>query len=181
MEIVDFDQFDDELQRMQELMEEGKIALHDDSLKVSLGTLKLRKAVTVELGTSLKTCVDTMLARHFGCLLVVKEKKLCGIFTERDVLIRIAGQDLDLEQLVIDDFMTPGPTAFKRSDTLESAMRHMAAESCRHLAVVDDNRQPLSVLSIRDVIAYVVEFFPEDILNLPPHPIRVGTRHEYGG
>lgn len=181
MEIVDFDQFDDELQRMQELMEEGKIALLDDNLKVPLSTLKLRKAVTAERGTSLKKCLDTMLARHFGCLLVVKEKKLCGIFTERDVLMKIAGQDLDLEQLVIDDFMTPEPTSFKRSDTLESAMRYMAAQRCRHLAVVDEERQPLSVISIRDVIAYVVEFFPEDILNLPPHPIRVGTRHQYGG
>ena len=178
---VDFDQFDDELQRMQELMEEGQIALHDDSLKIPLGRLHLRKASTVSPSTPLKRCIETMVARHFGCLLVVDSKKLCGIFTERDALMRVTGEDVDLEKAVIRDFMTPDPMAFRQTDLLEEAVRRMDKGGYRHVAIVDDNLIPVSVLSIRDIIAFIVEFFPEDILNLPPHPIRLGTRDQYGG
>ena len=106
---IDFDQFDDELQIMRELMDEGKIALSDESLNVPLKSLSLKKAVVVEVGSSMQQCVDVMLARHFGCLLVVDRESLRGIFTERDILMKIAAQDVDLNKEKIDDFMTPDP------------------------------------------------------------------------
>ena len=74
---------------MEELMDEAKTTLSDKSLKVPLKSLNLKKAVVVAVGTSLKKCIEKMLARHFGCLLVVKDTKYCGIFTERDVLLRV--------------------------------------------------------------------------------------------
>lgn len=178
---IDFDKFDDELQRMHELMDEGKIALSDDSLKVPLQLLHLKKAVVVEVETPMRECIDRMLARHIGCLLVVDKKKLRGIFTERDVLMKIAGQAVDLEKEVIDDFMTPDPASFKMEDTIETALRNMDIGGYRHAAIVDANDEPLAVISVRDFVSFVCEYFPEDVLNLPPRPIRMGTKNQYGG
>lgn len=181
MVAMEFDEFDDELQTMRELMEREEISLRDEDFEVPIESLQLRRAVVVESGTTVKKCLEKMLARHFGCLLVVKDKQLRGIFTERDVLMKIAGKDLDLGKSVIDEFMTSNPASKKRSDSILSALRLMNEGGYRHIAIVDDRNCPQSVLSIRDVINYMVEFFPQDVLNLPPHPIRIGTKNREGG
>ncbi len=178
---ADFDRFDDELRSMQELMEEQEISLHDKDLMVPINTLSLKKAVTVEPGTSIKQCVEILLARHFGCLLVVKNKNLKGIFTERDVLLKIAGEKIDLSKVKVDDYMTPNPVTLTMNDPIISALRLMHKGGYRHVTIVDEKGEPVSVLSIRDIVHYIVEFFPQDILNLPPHPIRVGAKNPDGG
>ncbi|MCH7674943.1 CBS domain-containing protein [candidate division KSB1 bacterium] len=178
---LDFQEFDDELQSMEELMDEAKTTLSDKSLKVPLKSLNLKKAVVVAVGTSLKKCIEKMLARHFGCLLVVKDTKYCGIFTERDVLLRVAGMDLNLETSKIEDFMTPDAVQLEMEDTIETALRLMVKGGYRHICIVDEKDHPLSLVSIKDIVSFIVEFFPQDVLNLPPHPIRIGTKNREGG
>lgn len=178
---TEFDKFDDELRSMEELMEEQEIALRDEDLQVPIKSLNLKPAVVVEPGTSLKQCIDTMLARRFGCLLVVKNNKLKGIFTERDVLLKIAGEKVDLAKAKVDDYMTLNPATLTMNDPIISALRLMQEGGYRHICIVNDKNEPASVLSIRDIVHYIVEFFPQDVLNLPPHPIRVGTKNREGG
>ena len=178
---TDFDKFDDELRSMQELMEEQEIALRDKDLMVPIKALNLKKVVTVEPETSIKQCVETLLARHFGCLVVVKNNHLKGIFTERDVLLKIAGEKIDLAKATVEDFMTPNPVTLTMNDPIISGLRLMHQGGYRHVIIVDENGAPASVLSIRDVVHYIVEFFPQDVLNLPPHPIRVGAKNADGG
>lgn len=178
---IDFDQFDDELQIMQELMKENKIALQDKDLRRPIARLNASKAVTVEKGTALNSCIDLLIARGIGCLVVVDDGKLCGIFTERDVLLKIAGKGIDLEKEVIDDFMTANPIPIKIDSTIEDALKLMHQGRYRHVSIVDENQTPLYVVSIKDIVGYIIEFFPQDVLNLPPHPIRVGTKHREGG
>ena len=40
----------------------------------------------------------------------------------------------------------------------------------RHLPIVDERGRVLGLISIRAILTYVAERFPEDMLNLPPHP-----------
>lgn len=178
---MEWQEFDDELRNMEELMREEEIALTDESLKVPLTRLSLRSALTVEVGTPLKTCIQKMLARHIGCLLIVKNSQYFGIFTERDVLMKIAGENIDLDSARIDDFMSREPINLKMEDTVEKALRLMVDRGYRHICITDDDEKPVSVVSIKDIVGFIVEFFPQDILNLPPHPIRMGTKDQYGG
>lgn len=178
---INLHEFDDELQSMQDLMEEKEITLSDDSLKVPLKTLNPPKAVVINRGASLKQCIEKMLARNFGCILVVDQGKYCGIFTERDLLLRVAGENLNLETCKIDDFMTPDPVQLGMDDTVESALQLMVNGGYRHICIVDEDDHPISLVSIKDIVSYIVEFFSQDILNLPPHPIRFGTKNREGG
>ena len=178
---LDFQEFDDELRSMEELMDEVKTTLSDESLKVPLQSLSLKRAVVVDVGSSIKKCIEKMQARHIGCLLVIKDKKYCGIFTERDVLLKVAGSDLNLETAKIDDVMTPDPVQLEMEDTIETALRLMVKGGYRHICIVDENDHPVSLVSIKYIVSYIVEFFPQDVLNLPPHPIRIGTKNREGG
>ncbi len=180
MAAIDFDQFDDELRTMQELMEESSTTLSDETLRVPISTLSLRPAVVAKSGTSVAKCVATMVARHFGCLLIVDEDKLVGIFTERDALMQVAGKEKDWAAIRIDELMSPNPAALYMHDTIETALVTMNRGPYRHIAITRQGGQPISVLSVRDIVGYLVDFFPQDILNLPPHPIRVGTKNRHG-
>ncbi|MFQ5637916.1 MAG: cyclic nucleotide-binding/CBS domain-containing protein [bacterium] len=181
MERAEFDHFNDELRTMQELMDREDIALKDEDLEAPIDSLNLKKAVVVETGASVKKCIEKLLARHFGSLLVVKENVLVGIFTERDVLMKIAGKNINLTQAKIDDFMTPHPASKKKTDSVLSALKLMNDGGYRHIAIVDDENHPYAVLSIKNIVNYLIEFFPQGILNLPPHPIRIGTKNREGG
>jgi len=173
-------EFDDELRIMEELMKERDIPLQDSDFQQPLSQLHLRPAVSVELGTSLQHCIDLLLAHHMGCIVVTEGGKLRGIFTERDVLLKIAGNKIDFETNKVDDYMTGHPVSVKESDPIFKPMKLMHQGHYRHVTVVDSEEKPVFILSIKDIIAYMIDFFPRDILNLPPHPIRLGAKNREG-
>ena len=181
MVTADLHEFDDEMKIMHELMDEPQIALSDADFEVSVQTINLKRAVTVERNTTIRYCIDLMVARHIGCLIVVENGKLAGMFTERDVLTKIAGQKLNYDSITVDQVMTPHPVALRNRDSVGTAVRLMHGGGYRHVAIVDHNNEPVSVVSIRDIVAYIADFFPQDVLNLPPHPIRIGTKNREGG
>ncbi len=177
---IDFDQFDDELQSLLGLRDEGKIALNDDALQIPIKMLYLKKAIAVKIGTSLKDAIDTLLARNIGSILVLDGKDLCGILSERDLLWKVAGQELDIGTEKIDNFMSTNPAKLQDTDTVEDALRCMDENGYRHIPVVDETGAAVNLISIKDIIGYLVEFFPNDILNLPPHPVRRAIKERFG-
>ncbi len=65
--------------------------------------------------------------------------------------------------------MTPHPMVIRPDDSLSGALRRLIAGHRRHLPIVDERGQVLG-MSIRDILTYVAERFPEEMVNLPPHP-----------
>jgi CBS domain-containing protein len=66
--------------------------------------------------------------------------------------------------------MTPHPMVIRPDDSLSEALRRLTQGHRRHLPVVDDRGHVLGLISIRDILSYIAERFPEDMVNLPPHP-----------
>lgn len=181
MDTLDVQDFDDELQHIEEALNESEMRLDDKSFDVPIKTLNLREPITVEVGTDIEQCIKVMVESGIGCLLIVEQGKLKGIFTERDVLTKITPSQKNVAELVVDDFMTADPKALNVEDTLFRSLQLMDRGGYRHVPVVDGDQRPVAVVSVKDILAYMVEFFPQDVLNLPPHPIRVGTRDREGG
>jgi CBS domain-containing protein len=46
----------------------------------------------------------------------------------------------------------------------------MSVGGFRHVPLVDDERRPAGILSVKDIVDYLVEHFPRDVLNIPPEP-----------
>ena len=91
--------------------------------------------------------------RH-GSVLVVEKGKLVGIFTERDVLDRLAGENLDLNALHIRTVMTANPQYLTEEDALAYALHRMAVGHYRHIPVVRNNR-PVGFVSVRGVLKFL--------------------------
>ena len=87
-----------------------------------------------------------------GSILVVEDERLLGIFTERDLLVRVVAAGLDLAATRLRDAMTADPETIDAEEPVEEAVRRMDEGSFRHLVVVSDGHV-LGVVSTRDIPA----------------------------
>ncbi len=90
-------------------------------------------------------------------LLVVEDGRLVGVFTERDVLERVALSARDLKQLTVDDVMTANPIVVHDSDSAGGALGAIAVAGYRHVPVVDVNNAVVGVISPRRVFEFLLE------------------------
>jgi len=125
--------------------------------------------VTVAESASIQWVIQLMLDRGLGAVLVQREGRTVGIFTERDVLRRVVscavGQDRPVSEV-----MTPDPESLGPDDGVAFALNRMIVGGFRHIPIVNDRGQPVGMLSQRDVVAFIVSRMPKRILNLPPEP-----------
>ena len=71
-----------------------------------ISNMHLGKPLIVDLGTSLRHVLDTMQNNNRNCVLTLKDNKLGGILTERDILLKVTGKGYDFNLTVIDEFIT---------------------------------------------------------------------------
>ena len=131
--------------------------------------LRLREACTAAPADSVAEVTRCMRERRTGCVLVVKDGQLLGIFTERDFVNRVVTQGFDPSGPV-EQVMTPNPATVPAGASVLSAIELMDSGGYRHLPVIGDDGRPVGVLSVKDVVHYLVEYFPAKVYNLPPTP-----------
>jgi CBS domain-containing protein len=131
--------------------------------------LARREPVTVPAGTPLRSVIRQMQEARGDCVLVTNDGRLTGIITERDVLLKVLGRGIDLDAPV-DGFMTAGPGTLAADATVREALRTMDRGGYRNLPLVDAAGGLVGLLRQQDVVEYVAESFPQEILNLPPRP-----------
>jgi 2-oxoglutarate/2-oxoacid ferredoxin oxidoreductase subunit beta len=129
--------------------------------------------------SSLSEALRVMREHRRGYVLLVKNGNLEGIFTERDVLLKIAGASIDTESKPVSEYMTRDPITLPADAGVAFALHKMVVEGFRHLPLVDEHGRPVGVVSMRDIIEYLSDFFRREVLNLPPDP-RVATKKRDG-
>jgi CBS domain-containing protein len=120
-------------------------------------------------GTPLRDALSAMRERGGEAILISNGRRLAGILTERDVLTRILGNEVDQDRPV-DEFMTTAPHTIAADATLVQAMQAMEQGHFRNLPLIDDQGNVVGLLRQQDLLGYVAEAFPQEILNLPPRP-----------
>jgi CBS domain-containing protein len=155
---VDRDTIEGELQEIRGALLNDRIAVLGPAEPVCL-----RETATVQ------EAIERMLARRqAGVLIVDADGRLTGIFTERDVLTRVAGQGRDPRQTTLGAVMTRDPEALGPADRVAYAVHSMSVAGYRTVPLVDAQRRPLGVVTVSDVIRWLADLFPEAVLNLPP-------------
>ncbi len=144
--------------------------------------LLMRPVVTIHIGSSTQTAIELLIEHHVGAAPVVDdENRLCGIFSERDVLRKILNRTVgDLGAIGVEHFMSTTPQTAQQEDMLDTAMLYMARGGYRHIPIVDEQHQPIGMVSIRDVISHLVDEFPQEVLTLPPRPVRDAMKAREG-
>jgi CBS domain-containing protein len=162
---------DDEMSQMYEEELKAKKSLDSTTLQQPIKHLRVKRAITMTPQESVAAAVDLMRQKKIGCVLVTEEGVLSGIFTERDVLLKVAGAG-NYNDLTLADVMTRNVDAFEPDDSIAFVLNAMHVGGYRHVPVIDKDRKPVAVISVKDIIAFILEHFAEDVLNLPPAPLR---------
>jgi CBS domain-containing protein len=83
---------DEEFSQMYEETFKGKKTLDPSTFQMPIMNIRLRKPITVFPDQSVAEAITLMQQKELGCVLVIEKDRLVGIFTERDVLMRIVGK-----------------------------------------------------------------------------------------
>ena len=95
---------------------------------------------------------DYMASRQIGAVCVLDaEEKLCGIFSERDLLNRVVARRLDPSAVPIREVMSAPRAVIECGDTPHEALERMERVGSRHLPVVDGDKF-IGMLSMRDIM-----------------------------
>ena len=117
---------------------------------------------SVEERQSVAEVARAMAGFHVGAILVLKGDELAGIFSERDLMVRVVLERRDPELTPVREVMTADVSTIDEGATPEEAMEAMQAHNCRHLPVTRDGHV-VAFLSMRDLMNYEVARQTEEI------------------
>ncbi len=121
---------------------------------------------TVDPSASVLEAVHVMERHGVGAVAIVENGQTRGIFTERDVMLRVVLKDLNAKNIKVRDVMTSPVQTASDEMTEEDALTHMLEKHIRHLPVVSKSGQLLGMLSIRNVLEYQVDILSRELHSL---------------
>ncbi|MEK6283124.1 MAG: CBS domain-containing protein [Acidobacteriota bacterium] len=156
------------------------VAKTTSSRKVRQDSVSLMETddyVCIEPSTPLSQAIEVMKQDEGGCAMVCdKDDTLVGIFTERDLLTKIIGQNVE-PNAPVSNWMSPVVTTLSPDSTIGDAVAVMNDKGYRNIPLVKHGKLVGSI-SVFDVISYLAESYPKTTMNLPPNPDQVMDREE---
>ena len=135
-----------------------------------------KQPICVAPDSSVSDAMALLKQHRTGSVLVVRDEKLVGIFTERDALRMMAeGASFDTP---ISKVMIENVTSLSAGDSVGTAIAKMSAGKYRRLPIVDDSGKPVGLLTTTGILHYMVEHFQDVIYNLPPQPHHATQQRE---
>lgn len=110
--------------------------------------------LTVEPGTLVRDAIARLTESGRGCAIVVEDRRVVGIFTERDVLHKISPDREAMLVVPVSEVMTREPVVLRDNESALVALNEMAVGGFRHLPLVDGEGRLTGVLSGRDILAF---------------------------
>ena len=109
---------------------------------------------TVAADTPVTVVIDKLVHDHLGSVVVLVDGRIGGIFTERDVLKRVALEDRDMGQVPVAEVMTADPLVVPGSAPVKEVLATMRENGFRHLPVAGDGGDLAGIVSMADVLQY---------------------------
>ena len=97
-----------------------------------------------------------MAEKDIGALLVMDERKLVGIFSERDYARKVFLQGKSSRETQLGEIMTGKVYFVRPGQTTDECMALMTKKHIRHLPVMDDSDEVMGVISIGDVVKAII-------------------------
>ncbi len=122
-----------------------------------------RPAVCVDSKLSVEEAVRTMVERRIGAVVVTEKGRIAGIFSERDLMLRVVLKKLDPATTPVSKVMTSPVVSAPVDGDVDEAVAAMVERHIRHVPVVDRRKQPVGMLSFRDVMRSRVDDLKHEV------------------
>jgi len=124
-----------------------------------VGDLMIKDVVTAKKGISVKQCIDILFKMHIGSVVIIDEdRKIIGVFTERDI-IRVIAQDIALNTQ-LEDVMTTNVVTVSIDSAFAEVRELMRTYRIRRIPVVDSEGKLAGLISFRHIIDEFFEIIP---------------------
>jgi len=124
-------------------------------LSDKISSLNPKPPQVVAPKASLREVIDIMVEHSIGCVLVVQDGQIQGVFTERDAILKLNTDYQSMLERRVEEFMTPNPQTLAPDAKIAFAIQRMDQGGYRHLPIVDAQGTPVGVISVRDILAYL--------------------------
>ena len=128
---------------------------------MSAGEYCNRDVVVIDRSESVRQAIDLMRTHHVGDVLVVEKAngstRPLGILTDRDIVLEILAEDVDLEAVNVGDVMSYELQTVGEDTKLLDAIKIMRTKGIRRLPVVDSQENLVGILAVDDVLGLISE------------------------
>ncbi|MBV9302536.1 MAG: CBS domain-containing protein [Acidobacteriaceae bacterium] len=115
---------------------------------------------------SVYSAIEMMADKRVGALLVIDGDQLVGIISERDYARKVILQGRSSKDTFVREIMTPSPITIRCDTSVEDAMRTMTDNRIRHLPVINSDGTVAGVLSIGDLVNWIVSAQDDTIAHM---------------
>jgi CBS domain-containing protein len=133
--------------------ESAQIASESD-LTLPISSIRLSKPQTVSASATVREAIAVLRQEAAGAVVVISGERIVGIFTERDVLKKVAGK-AGVLAAPITAYMTPDPVVLRDDDMMAVALNKMGDGGFRHIPVTRDGGL-VAIVTARDVMSWVL-------------------------
>lgn len=120
----------------------------------AVGSIMSRDVVTIDADQSIYEAIELMVKKDTGCVVVLSHGKPRGIFTERDVLKRVATQKIDTRKTPIQKVMTSDLVTLPPTVLIGKVLEEMYKRRFRHMLILGEQKEMVGIVSMRDILKY---------------------------
>ncbi|QDU30891.1 inosine 5'-monophosphate dehydrogenase [Anatilimnocola aggregata] len=120
-----------------------------------------RRPLLISPSLPVREAIRLLALNNIGCMLVVEKGELVGIFTERDVLLKV-GEDLATSgEKPVSQFMTANVQSLPVTAKVAFALHRMDLGGYRHVPIVNEHGRPVGIFSLREMLRYLTRTLAE--------------------
>lgn len=120
---------------------------------MSLREFCQKRVVTISPERSIAEACWVMKDKNIGCLVVENHGKLCGILTDRDIALKVTGEDKEALTTMVEEVMTRDPVRISVTRNVQDLVSLMHAQHVRRVPIVDGLDTVLGMVTMDDLIA----------------------------
>lgn len=121
---------------------------------------------TTQPATSVYDAIRVMGEKNVGALVVVENGEVVGVLSERDYSRKVVLQGRTSRDTVVNEILSRPATTVRRKDTIEKCMQLMTSQRIRHLPVVSEDNRPIGLISMGDLVNWVMHSQRHTIMQL---------------
>ncbi len=153
------------------------MTLRDNLTNDAVETLRQLDPTELSSRGTVGEAIALMQDRNEGYVVITEDARPVGMLTERDILRKVLPEKLPFDTPVA-ELMTSSPVVVSEDDSVAHIIGTMHAGGFRHVPVVDAGGRLKSVVSVKRIVEYLVDHFPNAVFNLPPKPGQVQAARE---
>lgn len=130
----------------------------------SIGMLDPHPPLLLPQETKLSDAIELLQRHKIGCVVLTDVMgKITGIFTERDLLIKVALKPIHPSKAPVSMVMTADPQTAHMTTTVAFALNMMSHGGYRHIPIVDDENYPIGIISVKDIVDFLAQAVTQDL------------------